>query len=350
MASTLNEAFMRFVRRAEVVDRAKLVDTFVDAGPLLTLLKCLDHQVVYGRRGTGKTHALSYLAEDRLENGDLPVYVDLRSIGSSGGIYGDTATPLTERGTRLLIDTLAAIHDGILDQVVRRDEEFNLAEVGPILDGLADALTEVAIVGEVEQTDTAEAASGSEDHQEVRFGLSRNPELAYTASAGETRSTRFGTRYTETGIAHHRVHFGRVAARLQDLRTAFGGTHVWVILDEWANVPLDLQPYLADFLRRSVFPVRGFTVKIGAIEQRSRFRIPTGQGDYVGLELGADVTADINLDDFMVFENDPDRAKDFFQELLFRHLRAVEEVADDELSSNACGNPERRVHPSNCLR
>jgi hypothetical protein len=37
------------------------------------------------------------------------------------------------------------------------------------------------------------------------------------------------------------------------------------------------------------------------------------------MEVGADAAADLDLDDFMVFGNDADKAKEFFRELLFRH-------------------------------
>jgi hypothetical protein len=45
--------------------------------------------------------------------------------------------------------------------------------------------------------------------------------------------------------------------------------------------------------------VPGFTVKIAAIEDRAWFRTQTEYGDYIGIELGADVTADVNLDSFL---------------------------------------------------
>lgn len=50
-------------KRAETSERSALVETFVDSGSLLTLLSSKDHQIIYGRRGTGKTHALLYLHE-----------------------------------------------------------------------------------------------------------------------------------------------------------------------------------------------------------------------------------------------------------------------------------------------
>jgi hypothetical protein len=71
--------------------------------------------------------------------------------------------------------------------------------------------------------------------------------------------------------------------------------------------------------------VHGVTVKIAAIEHRSTFRITTESGGYLGIELGSDAAADVDLDDFMVFGNDAEKAKEFFRELLFRHVKAMVE-------------------------
>lgn len=72
MASTINSALMKLLRRAEGATSSELlVETFVDAGPLFTLLSSPDHQIAYGRRGTGKTHALIYL-RSKLESRETP--------------------------------------------------------------------------------------------------------------------------------------------------------------------------------------------------------------------------------------------------------------------------------------
>ena len=146
-------------KRAESTARENLISTFVDVGHLFTLLNTKDHQVLFGRRGTGKTHAFSYLAEQRAKIGDATVYLDLRSVGSNGGIYADSTIPLTERSTRLLVDTLAAIHDALTNFCVENAEAVSLAETGPILDSLADAITQVRVVGVVEETGSEQEAS-----------------------------------------------------------------------------------------------------------------------------------------------------------------------------------------------
>lgn len=94
------------------------------------------------------------------------------------------------------------------------------------------------------------------------------------------------------------------------------------MLDEWSSIPEDIQPYLADFIKRTLFPIQNVCVQIAAIEQRSRFRVGDG-AETVGIELGSDASADINLDDFLVIENNQDTAVGFFAEMLFRHLQAV---------------------------
>src|ERR1700753_3027123 len=115
---------MKLRRRAEAgANEDLLVETFVDVGPLFTLLNSDDHQILYGRRGTGKTHALSYLRVRAEEAGEAVAFIDLRTVGSSGGIFSNPALPLTERGTRLLVDVISQIHDALTDFALEAVEE-----------------------------------------------------------------------------------------------------------------------------------------------------------------------------------------------------------------------------------
>lgn len=118
MTTPINLGLLRLVKRAEASEPQVLLKTFVGTGMLETLLTSRDHQIIYGRRGTGKTHALHYLAETRRAAGDLPVYIDLRIVGSSTGIFADDKIPLPERGTRLFRDILSSIHTQLLQYAV----------------------------------------------------------------------------------------------------------------------------------------------------------------------------------------------------------------------------------------
>lgn len=151
MATEINNVFLRFNRRAENVAPTQLVKTFVDAGPLSALLSSTDHQVMYGRRGTGKTHALTYLVETKATDGNVGFVVDMRTIGSTGGLYADPSVPLSDRATRLLVDLLMYIHENLLNFAVENDGDIDLSQAGPILDRLADAATNVKVVGTTQE-------------------------------------------------------------------------------------------------------------------------------------------------------------------------------------------------------
>lgn len=310
-------------------DPKVLVDTFVDTGMLHTMLASRDHQVIYGRRGTGKTHALLYLSETKRLAGELTIFVDMRTIGSSVGLFADESVPIPERATRLLRDTLAAIHDQLYEIATTPSETLNLAEVAPQLDAFYDAATQTQVLG----TTTAESQIAEGQRAEAAFTSSASAapasvSLSATASDKFESSASLSHKTQQSGQAVHRVRFGAIGQTLGNITKSVSPRRLWLLLDEWSAVPTDLQPYLADMIRRCLLPVPGITVKIAAIEQRTRFLISGDRGNYTGIEIGADVSADLNLDDFMVFDHNADRALDFFARLIFNHYKTAQPEID----------------------
>ena len=315
MGEQLNRALLQIKKRAEKADRSELLDTFVDVGPLFTLLSNPGNQILYGRRGTGKTHAFKYLHGQLSKENDIPIYIDLRNVGSTGGLYGDTDTSLAERATRLLSDTLSYLHEELVEYSLRHTDEVPFERLAPQLDRLAESVTDVQVVGgETTEEKEHRMSEQKESSSKSEIGLKNSSLKASTgSSANRTQSRDTRERISRTGKEHHRVHFGEVSNALKSIEECLSGKRIWILLDEWSSVNLDLQPYLADLLRRSVFPVQGISVKIGAIEQRSNFLLDTKEASYIGIELGADASADVNLDDFMVFDNDKSKAVSFFK-------------------------------------
>src|ERR1700716_357454 len=98
--------------RQENVDQ--LVATFVDPGVSVQLDNG-NNQILYGRRGTGKTHVLKVVFRAaEADRGRLPLYIDMRKLGSSS-IYEDEGRPLHVRVGSLLRDVLAEIQNALLD-------------------------------------------------------------------------------------------------------------------------------------------------------------------------------------------------------------------------------------------
>jgi hypothetical protein len=329
MISAINSAFLRLSKRAEANARQSLIETFVDVGPLFTLLSSTDHQILFGRRGTGKTHALSYLASDRERQGDAVVIVDLRNVGSNSGMYGDPSRPLQERATGLIVDALSAIHEGLYQFFVQHSDALDLAQAGPSLDSLAEAITEVKVIGQVELSTKADASHAVSEETKVSAAIRPTSlDASATSSQSATRTHSASESVRRSGEERLYVNFGSTGMAFRRIVDLLQSHRLWVLLDEWSSVPVVLQPYLADLLRRSIFPITGVTVKIAAIEQRSHFQARSDHGDYVGIEVGADASADVSLDDFMVFDNDEERAKAFFRNLVVRHTAAVVHGSD----------------------
>ncbi len=66
-------------------DLNKLMETFVDFGGILEQLDNDNSQIIYGRRGTGKTHVLKVLlGQKNTQDQALATYIDVRTLGSLG--------------------------------------------------------------------------------------------------------------------------------------------------------------------------------------------------------------------------------------------------------------------------
>ncbi|MDE1141267.1 MAG: hypothetical protein PW999_16660 [Paraburkholderia tropica] len=324
----INISILRIARRAEQNDLKHLVDSFVDIGTVFHSLETRDHQVIYGRRGTGKTHILSYLAAEKEKQRVPVIMLDMRTIGSSGGIYSDDSLPLSNRATRLLVDTLMAVQDGILRLASIGDEPIvDLGKCGAALNSFMEAAGTVVVdeVREVETTDSATEKAQSSIGLGVELKPSSLPGVKVEGKLSGEESASAQTRIKVSGAPRLRVNFGSVQRELRRLVELLPGKKLWIVLDEWSEVPLSLQPFLADLIRRTVFPVQGTTVKIAAIRQRTRFRISNHDGGYTGFEVGADVSASIDLDESLVFDNNPSAALEFFRTMLWKHIDTLDE-------------------------
>ncbi len=103
-----------------------------------------------------------------------------------------------------------------------------------------------------------------------------------------------------------------------------------IIIDEWSAIPLDIQPYLAEFLKKSFIPIPEVVLKIGALEYRSNFTIPRDKHNYIGFELGSDISTNLDIDDYFVYDRNPKEITKTFSEILFKHLKS--ELPDNYFS------------------
>lgn len=322
--SALNAAISRIPKRAESRRDLELRSTFEDSG-VAGVLDVIDHQVVYGRRGTGKTHAFGYLAATKTDDGDVGIHVDLRLLGSAEGIFdGEQLGPI-ERTGRLLVDLLTHVHEKILEVVLDDNDLLGDEHFVSRLDGLLASIATIRVNGTVEKTTDNERART--DGGSISAGANvLKPDLQFNASSHSASSETDRAVVTHRGVEKVSLNFSDISRALRKLVDSLSARRIWLLLDEWSSVPQDVQPYLGAFLVRCVLPLQAITVKIAAIAQQANFRAKMPSGQTIGIELGADMSANVSLDEFMVFEQEQKRSRDFFRGLLFKHLTAgVEE-------------------------
>jgi hypothetical protein len=321
----VNTLLKRVARRAENASDETLLSTFVPAEQLMDSLDTDEHHVLFGRRGTGKTHILRFLANSKKRQGNLAAYVDLRRIGSAAGFYS-SGEAVADHATQLLIDMIESIHTQLLDQITGADGPLldRMEEISIALDDLATASTRTRIVGETESehTDLSESISDDSSRAEARASV-KSVSVKYERGKARKRSKRTEERQVNKGQERHHLLIGPLSRSLEALCRAISPRRVWIMLDEWSTIPQALQPVIADLIRRTMFPIPGVTVKISAIQRASTFLSPDVAGGYVGIDLGADTSSSLDLDDFLLFQNDRRHAHNFFGMLLYRHIAVM---------------------------
>ncbi|WP_141681756.1 ORC-CDC6 family AAA ATPase [Mycobacterium malmoense] len=325
MATTaeLLAALQAIDKRAERTADEYVVATYVDDPSLVGALTASDNGIISGRRGTGKTHALKYLAETRRKAGEGVVYIDMeQDIGSTEGRYVDPSLSLEERATRLVVDVLSIVHDAFLEAAFNGRADASIE----LLDRMLDHFREVVVRKEIAQSDTLRDSQTIEDTAkgEAKLGLG-----AASLSLGLGSQTTTGRSADQTvsgsGPIRHRISFGGISGLMRQFLDGFASKRFWILLDEWSGIPLDLQPFLAEMIRKLFFGHHQVTVRIGAIPHRTNWRVPGDQGQYLGIEVGAELFWLLDLDEFVVFPartgvEQARRSRVFFQNLIFRHL------------------------------
>ncbi len=330
--SDINRTWTALRRRADrSPDRERLHDAFVEADYFSPASEP-DSMVLFGRRGAGKTHTLLELDHLVRGNGNIPVYIDMRRLGSNSGIYDNPGMPFPTRASRLLIDLIEVVHENLFQMCVADSaHDLDLAKLGPALDDLGEASTQIRVNGTISVTQGSGTKLSRAVSKRAAARLARSGSgLDLSASVTQDQEVADNIALTREGNEDFYIHLGSLEAAVERVCGALEGRSLWLLIDEWSEaIPYELQPVLADMLRRTFMRFPHVTIKIMAIEHRSNFRAPTGRGGYIGLELGADTAETVSLDESLTIGEDASQTADFVRLLLCEHFLAVAKERND---------------------
>lgn len=294
----------------------KIQASFVDTG-VIGQLDNKNSQILFGRRGTGKTHALKYLEESLKKDAEgCVVYIDCRTLGSTAQ-FSDESIALPRRCLMLFKDMLDPILNELYSWIISTftDDEgaYQFLEYISQLEQVAVALSTS------QRKEAIELAQQSELRNESGAKLSISDSPSLTVNSSRVSSGNISSKESYQVTHEEKIHFPDLHVQLSSL-LADTESELVILVDEWASIPIDLQPFLAEFLRRGLLPVTRCTLKIASLEHRSSFRTRLGDKD-IGLEVGADISAALDLDDYYVIDRNPGQVLAFYADILFRHVQ-----------------------------
>ncbi len=333
-AQTMLQAVAEIAPKSEQLDRAVLLDAYVNMGHAE---KCLTptHQYIDGRRGTGKTHLFGFLAESVnatvRTQAHCAVYIDMRTLLLESG---DRPGPKVE-ARRVFQELILGIADRLREVAAKELWQNDVPtartawekKVAEQSHAAIDTLFRAAINGVHRPVKRGESRTEQVDETEKEAGASASAEVG--TGGLDAQSVRLGgvakwlkkatTRTEEVKSSARAVSYSQIRQAIESFLEVNDLERLYLLVDEWAFISLDAQPYLADLFRRTFLPSRRIAVKIATLPFQTRFAV-TEKKLTVGFERNGDIYPAIDLDADLVFQRNPERSDRVLSAVLHQHL------------------------------
>ncbi|MBR8657571.1 hypothetical protein KDH83_30075 [Achromobacter sp. Marseille-Q0513] len=327
--------------RAENIDYDSYVDLYAGVENIENINN-RNNTVIYGRRGSGKTHLLRALAE-RIGEGfhesrNFPVYVDLRRIiplVPSGVTTADVDAILI---FKYVIQGLAHSVAKSLPQILGVNEfdptTVLARKVGQ--EGLIDLFERIYLQFDGKEFKKPSALTVSEEEVSAISGAAT---LSVSPSAKlEGKRQRKEVKDTEKSSY---ISILDITDELERLLQSLDLNRITLLIDEWSEIDQDTQLFLAEIIKKT-FSAIAVTLKIAAIPNRTNLGIKT-EKKFFGLEDGGDIFG-YPLDMRYVFEVNKTQTRDFFNNLLYKHLSSINQQVTEQFVLTKRISPERFIN------
>src|SRR5260370_33031227 len=315
MLKDYDSTVAQLATRAE--DLTDLDGTFVET-TFPEMLEARQHQIIYGRRGTGKTHLLRRvelrLRKSFVEGGILPVYVNGSRLSQEISVVSqDPAMVALAVYVQLMQHIGAELSNFVYDlnqaNFWDRIVGGKKSQTAKQADEIAATLGEILTSGQVRVLPTGEVSDKATSLAEISKAASAGASirvdprsLGWAVKAG----THLGIITRSSSLITRKIHgevilpFSQVSSQVERLLDLLGKASLHILFDEWSEVDKDpqVQPFLAEMLRRTASAVPGMYLKLACIPGRTTLATPITEDvtNPIGLEEGDDINADLDLD------------------------------------------------------
>lgn len=307
--------------RAENIEYESYIDLYSGTENILNINN-RNNTVIYGRRGSGKTHLLKALQEkisiDLQESRNFPIYIDIRRIvpllSAEQGSQEINSILIFKYMMQELAHTLIVnVHHicGINEFDNKNDHIIKIKELS-----LIEKFKSIYLEFDGRKFNKPTSLTVSEEEIKSLGGsatLSTSPAL--TAKANSQKKVS-GDKTLNSYIS-----ILDITNEIENILDSLSLKRITIILDEWSEVELSTQIYLAEILKKS-FAAIPVTLKIAAIPNRTNLGVKTDE-KFFGLEDGGDIFG-YPLDMRYVFEVNKIETRNFFNDLIYKHLQSID--------------------------
>ena len=307
--------------RAENIMSASYLELYV-GDDALESVNNLNNQVVYGRRGSGKTHLLKALQEkingSFCDNRQVSIYIDSRKVLPHSESNCLTSEQIAQIVFRCIIQNLIDAFSQNVRAIFGRDDVISLKRDPLDADAINRLGTILSSINlEINGTSIRRLSEISVTREEVR-----KAELGVSVSSAPILGLKQNDeqKSNKTDLESSYISIFDVAKSLEGLVEWLDLSRVVCLVDEWSEIPISAQRHVAELIKKAFISSR-FTFKIAAIPNRTDLGSKTEEKFY-GLEDGGDIFG-YQLDNRYVFEVDKQRTRNFFNLLLYRHIESI---------------------------
>ncbi|WP_076540119.1 chromosomal replication initiator DnaA [Shewanella sp. UCD-KL21] len=301
-----------------------------------------NNTVIYGRRGSGKTHLLKALEEkisiDLQTHKNFPIYIDIRRIvpllSNEQGSQETNSILIFKYLMQELAHTLYLNIKHICDINEFDNKNGHLLEIKGR--SLIEKLERIYLEFDGRKFNKPTSLTVSEEEIQSLGGaakLSKSPELKVKSDSQKKVS---GDKTLNSYIS-----ILDITNVIEGILETLSLKRITLMLDEWSEVELSTQIYLAEILKKS-FSAIPVTLKIAAIPNRTNLGIKTDE-KFFGLEDGGDIFG-YPLDMRYVFEVNKLETRNFFNDLVYKHLMSIDSLSINSLLRDYKSNKEKLIN------
>jgi hypothetical protein len=306
------------------------------------------NQILFGRRGTGKTMLLRKILCDGRPHNPLGDYIAIM-IQAPDFLRSPETTmkdPPTLRARLYFREFLYQVADRLIDigDRILRDENLlarlgitNKAKREVLIDRFLSLSNILQYGVRLYRLDTANFTQHLEDSGQRKqiddhktdFDFATKGEVNTKGVYGEVRfDTGFSLRKRSEQAQQQTIlnkedfsgdyDFGipEIRSKFRDILEMLESKHVVILIDEWQAISLDCQAEFAELLKRCFFGIDCISIKVAAYRHVCQFNNGATRNNFRGLELGQDIAVAGDTD----LPPAEDETREFFFNILYRRL------------------------------